>query len=154
MEYSGYDQGDVAYSSPEQKRIGLAELFKDSQTLVAPRTRPTNALDNVYETHPIHNDHYIQRRRPQELSSPKDILQLSLTKPPGAHFNDMDLNKAELSMDTVFNNVTTLDRSPTDDGISHTDIAESLIKSIKKAGSLAFEKTTEVTEDISMHKIQ
>jgi hypothetical protein len=64
----------------------------------------------------------------------------------------MDLNKADLSMDTVFDNVTTLNKSPTDDGISHTDIAESLIKGIKKTGSLAFEKTTEVTEDISMHK--
>ena len=146
---SGFEQQDVNLTSG-LKHTPLSELFSQEQTVPREETSPIKtrnnnmtAYDHVFEPHPETTEHYIHRR---VASLEED------TTEGGSVTTDDSILK--LSMDDVKTHVPTLNTNPTDTNpdFNHTEIGESIIKTTKKLGKLAFNETVEVTEYIIQHK--
>jgi hypothetical protein len=155
-DFSGFEQQDVNLTSG-LKHTPLSELFSQEQTTPRVESSPTidkslttigesltiktrnnnmTAYDHVFEPHPENNEHYIHRRI---ASLEEDTIEDSILK---------------ISMDTIKTHVPTLNTNPTDTNpdFGHTEIGESIIKTTKELGKLAFNEKIEVTEDIIQHK--
>jgi hypothetical protein len=145
---SGFEQQDVNLTSG-LKHTPLSELFSyqpDDFINTQPQgVFDTNmtAYDHIFEPHPENPEHYIHRR----IAS----LEEDTTEGGAVPTEDSIL---KLSMDDVKTHVPTLNTNPTDTNpdFNHTEIGESLIKTTKELGKLAFNETVEVTEDIIQHK--